>query len=529
MWPVWWFGDLDIARIAVYVLIGTIVFMSAYGLARTLTQSRTIALLAGWIVGVVVTPFAPIPFFYPILSVAPSAVLLVATPVIGFWLLQLVGRASFTTDGLAVLGLAALVLYLLAAMPGIYALLAPGAIPYVALAALLVRRRAELIRKTAALAIILVASICLRWHLYLLGLFSNTAANVYPADFAAVYHDAIYVSIMFHRSVFGWAGPVFVATAALGALLSLRGTDGRLRVAAWVLLATLVALVAGRGALLLAKDWIFPAPIYVEITFWPLYGLFAAVAIHRTVGFAIARFPSGPINAWALAHAGWLLPMPAALAAAAIALSQSPGDFAAFPPRLTRTVEVLKSEVALAPGSAFAGRVATVLPVDANGRDAWVQQYTKAFDLWQASGNDLMTIGLWYYQIPTLFQYNQFASPVFHALIKRALQKPPLRHQRNITIFTHPDTRILRLLGVRYVIAPRGELSKPGTTIQETANPQWQLFELSNPNLATYSPISVETRTDLTSTLDYLVDDRNRPDKICSRASRHWESGRGGP
>ena len=50
-----------------------------------------------------------------------------------------------------------------------------------------------------------------------------------------------------------------------------------------------------------------------------------------------------------------------------------------------------------------------------------------------------MSVGLWYYRMPTLFEYNQFLSPIFHALIKRALQRPPIAHQRNITILTYPN------------------------------------------------------------------------------------------
>jgi hypothetical protein len=504
LWPIWWLDDLHIARIAVYTVIAAIVFLSVYGLARTLQGSQTVALLAGWIIGVVATPLAPIPFFYPLLHVAPTAVVVVAAPVIGFWLLQLVGRASFLADGLAILGLAALILYLLAAAPANFVLLAPGAIPYLALVVLLVRRRAELIRKMAALAIVLLASIGLQWHLYLLGLFSNTAAGVFPADFATVYRDALYVSIMFHGPVYGWAGPALVSAAAIGAVLSLRRSDDRLRVAAWVLLAALLVLVASRVALLLAKDWILPAPIYVEVAAWPLYGLFAAITLHHAARFAVQWFPSGARHRWMLN--GSVLPIPAALGAAAIALSHSPGRYAPFPPRLTPTVEFLKSSVALTQDSAFEGRVATIFPVDPNGEDAWVQQYSLSLSQWQSTGNDLMTVGLWYFRIPTLFQYNQFASPVFHALVKRMLQRPVVRHQRNITVFTHADIRILRLLGVRYVIGPEADISGVQRASEKVGDRQWGVFELPKPNLATYSPTAIEIRKDLASTLNYVAD-----------------------
>ena len=59
----------------------------------------------------------------------------------------------------------------------------------------------------------------------------------------------------------------------------------------------------------------------------------------------------------------------------------------------------------------------------------------------EISGNDEMSVGLWYFRVPTLFEYNQFLSPAFHALIKRTMQRPPIAHQRNITILTYPNAR----------------------------------------------------------------------------------------
>src|SRR5260370_5728440 len=118
-----------------------------------------------------------------------------------------------------------------------------------------------------------------------------------------------------------------------------------------------------------------------------------------------------------------------------------------------------------------------------------------------------MTLGLWYSRIPTLFEYNQFSSPVFHALVKRTLQQPALPHQRNITILSHADARVLKLLGVRYAIMPREDspLGERRAT-EDIAGQQWGLFELPDVNLATYSPTSVEVRGSLASTLDFVAD-----------------------
>jgi hypothetical protein len=350
-------------------------------------------------------------------------------------------------------------------------------------------------------------AVALRWPWYVLGLFSYTAANVFPADFAAVYRDPIYVSILFQGKVFGWAGPALVVVAVFGALFSLGRRAGRLRVAAWVLLATVILLLVCVAVLLATKDWILPPPIYIEIAFWPLYGLFSAVALARVCQWVAGRLMSRRLPA-ITARAAALLPIPAVLAVVLLAFSRPTNEFALFPPRGTPIVDRLRADIALFPGAPFNGRVATIIPVDPAGRDPWVQQNTVAYRAWEVAGNDRMSLGLWYFRIPTLFEYTQFASPVFHALVKRTLQEPVVPHQRNIVIVSRANQRVLALLGVRYAVMPVAE-SPVGArrVLEDVGGEPWGLFELPAPNLATYSPTLVEVRRDLASTLDFVADD----------------------
>jgi hypothetical protein len=179
-----------------------------------------------------------------------------------------------------------------------------------------------------------------------------------------------------------------------------------------------------------------------------------------------------------------------------------------FPPRISPTVAILKANIALDPLSKFNGRILTAMPIKPDGGDAWLQQFNAAADWVKIDGNDEMSVGLWYYRVPTLFEYNQFISPVFHALVKRALQRPPIAHARNITVLTYPNARVLKLLGVRYVLMPQPDASLGELrATEDRAGVQWGLIELPEPNLATYSPTSIEMRRDLSSMLDFVVDD----------------------
>jgi hypothetical protein len=510
LWPIGWLSNLQVAKIVSYLILAAIIFLTAYWLARLLSQSRTVALIAGWIVGFATTPFVPRPSFYEILSVAPLFVVISVTPVVGFCLIRQAGRSSsLLADAATVIGLVALAFYALAAVPLLLPIVALGTAVYVILALFLARRRSELLRKLAILAAALVVVTLLRWPWYALGLFLDTAPNFFPDDYTAVYHDAAYASILFHSKSFGWAGPLLVASAAIGAMLSLRSVDRELRAAAWMLLA-LIATFFGAGiALALMPHWILPPPIYLEIAVWPLYGVFAAIALHRIAGFVVERFTRLKLSTDYRIRAEFIVPVAVLVLAAVLVIRKSPtvSGFP-FPPRISPVVEILRENIALESFSKFNGRLLTVMPVKADGNDAWSQQFSAASEWAQIAGNDEMSVGLWYFRVPTLFEYNQFLSPLFHALIKRTLQRPLIAHQRNITILTHPNVRVLKLLGVRYVLMPQPDASLGDLrTTENRAGVPWGLVELPAPNLATYSPTLIQTRRDLTSTLDFVADD----------------------
>lgn len=511
LWPVDWFSNPQAAKVASYLILAGAVFLAAYGLARLLSQSRGVALTAGWILSFVATPFVPRPFFYEIFSVAPDFVLIAIMPIVAFWLVSEAGRsASLLTGAANALGLVALAFYLFAAAALALPILALAVAAYAGLALFLAHRRSELLRKLAILAAVLIITALLRWPWYALGLFLDTAPNFFPHDYTPVYLDATYASILFHGKSTGWAGPLLVASSALGAVLSLRSADFELRACAWMLLALIVAFLGAGITLAVTPRWILPPPIYLEIAVWPLYAVFAVIAALSIVNFAASRLARAKLR-WGHAVPPRWIAFPVLFVLATILVTRKPPTPSGypFPPQITPVVAILKENIAIDSSSTFKGRIMTAVPVKADGVDAWAQQSNAARDWAQTSGNDETSIGLWYYRIPTLFEYNQFLSPAFHALVKRALQRPPIAHQRNITILDYPDPRVLKLLGVRYVLMshPTASLGALRAT-EDRAGEPWGLIELSEPNLATYSPTSIEARRDLVSALDFVVDDK---------------------
>jgi hypothetical protein len=509
LWPLGWISDLQIGKIAVYLLIAAVIFLLTYKLARLLSQTSPLALTAAWIVGFLASPLMPFPFFYSILFSAPNFVTVIAIPVIVFWLVGLAGRASSLSAAAATgVGLVGLTFYTLAAVPIFLPIIAVGSLPYLVLALAVAYRRSQLLRTIAILAVATIAIVLLRWPWYVLGLFLDSAPNFFPDDFTVVYHDKIFASIAFHGRTLGWAGPSLAVMAFIGGLLSLNSKIFETRAAAWTVLIAIVTFVGAGSALTERSHWIFPPPIYFEVALWPLYGLFAAVTVIALLGMVVEALGRLGKN-WNFAIRRRWIGFSATIALAVfVGMHKRPTvPVYPFPPKLSPVAGILRANIALDPSSAFNGRVLTAMPVKGDSGDAWQQQVFASINWAIKDGNDEQSVGLWYYGIPTLFEYNQFISPAFHALVKRALQRPPIPHQRNITVLTHADLRVLQLLGVRYVLMPQPDMSLGELrATEDRSGEQWGLIELATPNLATYSPTVVDVRNDLTSTLDFVMD-----------------------
>jgi hypothetical protein len=507
-WPIAWFSDYSVAKIACYLVIAAIVFASTYAMARMLAVPRRVSLVAGWIVGFTTCPFVPLWYFYPIFDSAPQFLPVFVAPVLAFWLIARIGRGGLLADVASAIGLLMWAVYFMSAIVLLLPVIVLGTAPYVAMAISLAQNRTELLRKTSVLAGLLILATVLQWPWLVAGIFLYTSPNLYPADFTVVYQNAASASVFFHygRGV-GYAGLVFVVSAAFGAVISLRSSNTPLRYAAWTTIC-LIALFILLGRVLVATPhWIFPPPIYFEIAMWPLYGTFAAITfdfasklLAKYLPQSGKRFVTQPYTA-ALAVG--------ILVAGVLVFYRPPTPNGyPFPPGKTAAVSFLSDHIGLASASEFKGRILTAMPVKQGPTDAWSQQMSSASNWAIESGNDEMSLGLWYYRIPTLFEYNQFLSPAFHAVIKRDLQQPPVAHQRNITVLDYPNARVLQLLGVRYVLMPQPDASLGAVQVTEDRNGvSWGIVELPRPNLASYSPTSVEARSSLSGMLDFINDD----------------------
>jgi hypothetical protein len=170
---------------------------------------------------------------------------------------------------------------------------------------------------------------------------------------------------------------------------------------------------------------------------------------------------------------------------------------------------VARSGVTL--GSPYRGVVASF--IGTHGREAVSQVDLYAY-VWQEmqafNHNDLAGYGLWTFQIPTLSQFSVMMTPQYYLMLSELLARPADRQARSFAIITTPDERILKLWGVRYVVADyRLPFGAERISMPVVQMPEWyprdfaqfyrginfdspvRVFELDGPNLGTYSPTGI--------------------------------------
>ena len=159
-------------------------------------------------------------------------------------------------------------------------------------------------------------------------------------------------------------------------------------------------------------------------------------------------------------------------------------------------VDDLAPKIALDLGKSYKGSVATFTVTPRGSEQLWIDTITTDWQLWYHNGNDLRTIGLRQYRIPTLMQSSiaitlQFYLTVLEFLSRSTTQASSGPHQ------LHPPAREDDVaVGRRFVIADKmmpfgSERLEMAVKPSEHYASPIRLYELADPNLGDYSPTEV--------------------------------------
>jgi hypothetical protein len=103
---------------------------------------------------------------------------------------------------------------------------------------------------------------------------------------------------------------------------------------------------------------------------------------------------------------------------------------------------------------------------------------------------------MWYYDIPTLFEANQFSSPFFHLVNARLLNSPDTKDLRSFETQSIVNDRIMALLGVRYLLSDKLLPERtPVLSYRLTQGRDLHIYSVADTNVAGYAATTVRRAT----------------------------------
>lgn len=484
-----------------YTIVSIELFLAVYLLCRAITGNGAIAAMAGWGLVLLAMPIVGPPALYGIYGLAPNVATLTALVLLALLLFGDIGRGSTLRTLVCACLLLGVLFWLILLTPMFVVVVAPmlAVTGFCSIAG--ADTRAEQKAKLAAAAVLAVLLLASGMFHFLLGLYKNTAVYFFSREFLNTRQSLNEASIVFHWRNYGAAGPLLFWFALAGAVLAAIGAKGQARSLALGVLASM-GLLVGTGMILKTFDfWRGPVPLYFEFFLWPLYAIYAALFLHFAISASIAayerwsvrpstnrsRYQGAPVQlalSVAFACAPWLL--------LATPHGRPPAGAREmhYPPALTPIVESLRTSIGLTPGAAFQGRVATFTGLLIPRPITWFDLHTVDYEIAKQFGNDHRTIGLWFYDIPTLFEYNQFISPAFYRITRDILGREGDQHIRSVVTLRKVEKRLLRLFGVRYVItdAPLDIGARLVTVLPDAREARLYLYEIDGANIGNFSP-----------------------------------------
>jgi len=466
--------------------------------------------------------------------------------------------------------------YYMLAFPTSLILTAPIALIFAAAGFLLPTGRRQRLMIIMCLAGIGLAALMLGYIHYLAGLVSYTAASQFPdlsKQVLKLYGKASYLlwtpATSLSPSLIFSPERIMVGGGLMGSLIIIwRGSARQRRLALGVALAE-ISFLAIAITNYWVDYWVGPAIWYFELYLFPYFALCICLVLLALLRIAcrqaVRRFPLMPqqrLLRHANAAVALMLPLAVALEAWAVgpavrAESEKSDWFrlaSHYPQPASAITQILKSEIKLIPDQKFRGRVAVmvgrIFPEERNWQRYSLVRYFAQF----VTGNRHDGPGLWQDDVPTLMEYNTLMTPAYFALMRTFLTDPGDLQFRNLVGTRRIDLRILRAVGVRFVIT---DLPMSGATLRAQipipvspeargllgfANHQLEhfdlfLYELDVVNVGQFSPTTTKLAADANETLTYLSHDtlhlehtvvvsESMPDQLTSASLELFARGR---
>jgi hypothetical protein len=526
MLPLFLLHDLvlgsDVQPVWIYMGYMAATSVSLVAAACLLGLSPLVGILAAWIMAVISLPlfWGQGMLTFPMFIVAPQYFewgLAFVWSVLGFVFLR---NATWTLAALISSAIGIYLLYLFVLVPPTIAVLLPPLLAAYALLTVLSRDRREFMLKLFALT--WVGAILIAGGVFQ---FATALASFNPAAFFLSEIPRYQSDLASASIIYAWerypVGALLSLVCGIGSavmvLLRHREVRTSLLVQCAAVTMTLTIGVWAVGPILRLVDAsFFKLPfiytlrlLYWEFPFLPATTLAAAavaVAAEGVTGRWIGRWTRVGAAIAASPHSLIL-----AIAALVAVRFQIAGTLEGYNPygrqRDTEITTILRREIALRPGSAFNGRVATMLTSGSHGAGlSWDAMIADDLRHLREVGNDHRFLGLWRFDIPTLQEYSLTISPALYLLATRTLSRPDtVQDMRNSYLLTHASKPILELLGVRFIVSDEApdfgrELARLGESSRRV------LIELPGANVQGWAVKRIVSVSDATAFLANVRD-----------------------
>lgn len=515
-WQLFRLGDIAGAAAAA-AFFSACYMLAAFALARQVGLGRCASAIAAQCLFALTFP----PYHYGIYGqfwLNPSVALISALGVSALVLTLRMTSASFPKQIMLGAGITLVVLYSVMVESFWTTVLAVGMIPFF-VPALWPTRSAEGWRPLAVYAAIGLALFASGFLTYILSLPHFMAREFFVAELPSEIQDRAYITMLWRpgdnvlpliylAGVAGWLAAVWLGSGAcrrlgIGCLLH-------------------SAIIQTMSLLYVYTDinWgSLPLPVYVEMAGWPCY-MVAAFA-----GYAVLWARGTPILGLQLntmlsllglavaAVAPWIVIINVSWTAISggpsLAQWQNTANAKDAGPAAGPILSELK-QLVVKPDTPFPGSVSMVLRIPDKGPVGVLNGYYAYALLHDEFSPKLGVTGLWAQGISTLDEYSQMMTPQLYYLVSRLLMRSGDYAARNWLVPSRVDTRIMPLLGVRYLITDQPDAA-PGWTLRATetgrkTRHKIYLFEAPEPNLGNYSPTEVEHAQTAKQTIALLAD-----------------------
>jgi hypothetical protein len=494
-----------------YTFFAVELFLAAYLWGR-ITRLETPACLAGgWLLAVLALPLLKRAFLWPIYQIIPQVTDVLFFSVLFVFCLNEIAQQRGDQIRLFISGAAfiAIPIYLVSTNLILSVVFAPviGATSLF-LAAAAPTRPGKIICG-ALLAMVMLFLLAAGPTIFLYAESADTAASFFAKEMFSS-NSLQATSILFQAPAFP-AGPLLVVLGLVGIVPAYCQSCARRDFVAFQFFLIIGIIGVGAVHTLLSPHSTVPGATYLELALWPAYCAFTGSALVSAVSAVRAWWPES--SRWKIHFALAERHVPLEVLAGMLLvgfLARPDVARSDYPPHETPIVARLRTEIGLKPGSLFRGYVATFTgAAGKTGPVGWLDEHS--FDqlvLVPRLGNDHRFIGLWYFHIPTLNEYSEYARPELYAVESRLMTRPGDIEVRNVSTLTVPEIPVLRAFGVRFVITDH-VLEGVGLELVTQAIPESEqtlrLYELPNSNLGTYSPTEVRTSTTASEILHTML------------------------